>query len=54
MFQLGVRVGMDSYKKDNRGKGQHDCKEIREGGILVAKTRRKRRFDRISISGMEK
>ena len=48
-----VRVGMDSYKKDNRARDSMPARKIREGGILVAKARRKRGFDRISISGME-
>lgn len=52
MFQFGVRVGMDRYRKDYRGRGMI-AREIREGGILVAQERRKRGFDRIFISGME-
>lgn len=50
MFQLGVRVGTDRYRKDYR---RMIARKIREGGISVAQERRKRRFDRISIFGME-
>lgn len=53
VFQLGVRGGMDSYKKDKRGRDSMTARKIRKGGILVAKARRKSGFDRIFISGME-
>lgn len=45
---------MDSYKKDNRGRDSTTAKKIKEGDILVAKSRRSRPgFDRISIFVLE-
>lgn len=49
MFQLGVSVGTDRYRKDYRRRDTMTARKIREGGILVAQKRRKRRFDRIFI-----
>lgn len=53
VFQLGVGVGMDRYRKDYRRRGSMIARKIREGGILVAQERRKRRFDSLFISGMK-
>lgn len=44
---------MNRYSKDNRGRDSMTVSKSREGGILVARARRIRGFDRISISRME-
>lgn len=40
--KLGVREGMDSYKKDNRRENSMTARRIRKGAVLVARTRKKK------------
>lgn len=52
-FSVRGKSGDEQIQQGQQRKRQHGCDQSREGGILVAKARRIRGFDRISISGME-